>query len=246
MKKLIAIITVAVLIFGCMPAVLADVPKYGDVDKNDTVNIFDATAVQHHLAKAQLLTDDALILADVDANNDVNIMDVTEIQRYVAKKITSFPADEKQAEESTTPTQKPTEKPTTGMTTLEFELEVLRLVNEERAKEGLQPYEFGYHIHDCAKLRAEELLIVYDHMRPDGTPFFTVFNELNVKEPWMALGENIVMGSSSPERAVSAWMSSTAGHREQILDPDYKYMAVGACEIPNAKGYYAVVQLFWA
>lgn len=242
MKKLIATIMVLVFVLACMPAALADTSKYGDVDGNDTINIFDATAIQNHIAKAVLLSDDMAVLADVDANEEVNIIDVTFVQCYVAKIITSFPAGETKPEESTTPTQ----KPTTGMTTEEFELEVLRLVNEERAKEGLQPYEFGYHIHDCAKLRAQELLTVYDHMRPDGTPFFSVFDELGVKEPWSALGENIVMGSSSPQSAVSAWMSSTAGHREQILDPDYEYMAVGACEIPNAPGRYAVVQLFWA
>lgn len=246
MKKLISFVFVIAIMVCSISSVFA-VGKYGDVDNNGTVNVFDATSIQNHIAEVVLLSDDMLVLADVDDDGSVTIMDVTEIQYYAAKYTTSFPADKNNTLDPTAPTEEPTtptEAPTTEQSPNAYELEVLRLVNIEREKEGLEPYEFGYHIYDCAKLRAEELLVTFSHVRPDGTSCFTVFSELGVTEPFMALGENIAMGHTSPEDVVNAWMNSP-GHRANILDPVFEQLAVGVCEIPNAPGRYATVQLFW-
>ncbi len=243
MKRFIALIFVIAILVCSINSVFA-AGKYGDVDNNDAVNIFDATEIQNHIAEITQLSDDALVLADVDDDHSITIMDVTTIQCYIAEIIPSFPVEDNQTEEPTEPTEEPTENPT-ELSPNEYELEVLRLVNEEREKEGLEPYEFGYSGYACAKLRAQELLVRFDHTRPDGTICFTVFDELGVNELFSSMGENIAMGHRSPEDVVNAWMNSP-GHRANILDPDYEQLAVGVVEIPNSPGRYATVQLFWS
>lgn len=56
----------------------------GDVTIDGKVNIRDATAIQKHLAKIKLLSDDALLLADFDQNEKLNIKDATSIQKFIA------------------------------------------------------------------------------------------------------------------------------------------------------------------
>ncbi|MGI9149681.1 MAG: CAP domain-containing protein [Chloroflexota bacterium] len=43
---------------------------------------------------------------------------------------------------------------------------------------------------------------------------------------WSALGENIAAGYSTPDAVVAGWMAS-AGHRANILSPDYDELGVG-------------------
>lgn len=56
----------------------------GDVTLDSKVNIRDATAIQKHLAKIKLLSDEALQLADFDKNDKLNIKDATTIQKFIA------------------------------------------------------------------------------------------------------------------------------------------------------------------
>ena len=62
----------------------------GDVDNDSKISIMDATAIQLHIAKTKILSEDALSRADTDKDSKVSVMDATAIQRYVAKVITEF------------------------------------------------------------------------------------------------------------------------------------------------------------
>ena len=62
----------------------------GDVDGDKKITIMDATAIQLHIAKTKILSEDALSRADADKDKKVSITDATAIQRYVAKVITEF------------------------------------------------------------------------------------------------------------------------------------------------------------
>lgn len=62
----------------------------GDVDMDLEVSVIDATALQLHLARTQLLSDIGLLFADTDKDNDVSVLDATAIQLYVARIITEF------------------------------------------------------------------------------------------------------------------------------------------------------------
>ena len=60
----------------------------GDVDKDGSITINDATMLQRYLCEFDV----SINLAVADTNNDgkINVLDVTEIQRYCAEYITSF------------------------------------------------------------------------------------------------------------------------------------------------------------
>ncbi len=119
--------------------------------------------------------------------------------------------------------------------------EVLRLVNAERAKEGLQPLAYYTEGQPLADIRANEINTLFEHTRPDGSSCFTVFpHDL----PWYALGENIAMGQTTPDGVMVSWMNSP-GHRENILDSQFTHIIVGAvpCEHEGYRGY-CWVQLF--
>ncbi|MDO5480188.1 MAG: CAP domain-containing protein [Candidatus Saccharibacteria bacterium] len=107
-----------------------------------------------------------------------------------------------------------------------WKYEVLSLVNQERVRNGLEKLTWGETCATAAEVRAEEIVQVYSHTRPDGSSWDTACVEPaygNYLE-----GENLVVGSSavSPETAVAAWMNSEK-HRENILNPNYTKLAVG-------------------
>lgn len=66
---------------------------YGDVDLDGKVAITDATLIQLHLAKVQVLTGQALTNAVVSGNESLTIMDATLIQQYLAQIFDKFPAE---------------------------------------------------------------------------------------------------------------------------------------------------------
>lgn len=108
-----------------------------------------------------------------------------------------------------------------------WKYEVLSLVNQERARNGLEMLTWGDTCADAAETRAEEIVQVYSHTRPDGTSWNTACMEPYSNQVFVE-GENLVAGNSavSPETAVNAWMNSEK-HRENILSPNYTKLAVG-------------------
>ena len=87
MKKLIALFcTVMVLItVGIVDFSAVMCPDImGDVDRDQSVDVTDATAVQKHIADIEELTGACRYLADVDDDLRETIKDATAIQKYVA------------------------------------------------------------------------------------------------------------------------------------------------------------------
>ena len=109
-----------------------------------------------------------------------------------------------------------------------WKYEVLSLVNQERVRNGLEKLTWGETCADAAETRAEEIVQVYSHTRPDGTSWDTACMEPDDRIIEYTEGENLVAGNSavSPETAVAAWMNSEK-HRENILNPSYTKLAVG-------------------
>lgn len=198
MKRFIALVFVIAILVCSISSVFA-AGKYGDVDNNDTVNIFDATEIQNHIAEITQLSDDALVLADVDDNGSITIMDVTTIQFYLAEIITSFPVEDNQTEEPTEPVVPedidfaPVDSIEGDIVTAEMlwkmEQEFYRLVNEERVNEGREPLVYNKHLDDIAQIRSSEITKLYSHNRPNGMSFETVI-DVN-KYPYRYAGENI-------------------------------------------------------
>jgi len=108
--------------------------------------------------------------------------------------------------------------------------EVVRLVNEERAKEGLSALKSDYsNLHKAAKKRATELPLRFNskHERPDGRPWHTVLEEYNVR--YTVAGENIAYGYKTAAHVMQDWMASP-GHRENIMDKRFTHIGVGIYE----------------
>lgn len=85
---------------------------YGDVDRNNSVNVKDATLIQKYIAKLAELDSLQLELANVDGANGVSIKDATAIQKYAAHiTVDNSKAGQPYGGGSVTPTQAP-ETPT--------------------------------------------------------------------------------------------------------------------------------------
>ncbi len=67
-----------------------EVVLLGDVDGNGQITIKDATAIQLHIAKKQMLTQEQLKRADTKKDGEITVLDATMIQLLVAKLISEF------------------------------------------------------------------------------------------------------------------------------------------------------------
>lgn len=130
-------------------------------------------------------------------------------------------------------TQKPdTQKPDTqppaqdASTPEELAAEVVRLVNVERAKEGLAPLGTYDSLTKAAQIRAPEIVTIFSHDRPDGTSCFTAMDQTGAKKGAYTWGENIAAGNATAAATVEQWMNSP-GHRANILNAKFTHIGVG-------------------
>ena len=130
-------------------------------------------------------------------------------------------------------TQKPdTQKPETqppaqdASTPEELAAEVVRLVNVERAKEGLAPLGTYDSLTKAAQIRAPEIVTLFSHDRPDGTSCFTAMDQTGAKKGAYTWGENIAAGNATAAATVEQWMNSP-GHRANILNAKFTHIGVG-------------------
>lgn len=114
---------------------------------------------------------------------------------------------------------------------------VLNRVNKERAAEGLPALTMDKGLLEAAMIRAHEIAIYFDHMRPNGEWCHVVFSD------YLPLaGENIAILKKTPKEVMDMWMDSP-GHRSNILGEYYTSMGVGAVTV-NGTCYW--VQCFSA
>ncbi|WP_369283750.1 CAP domain-containing protein [Oscillibacter sp. GMB15532] len=110
------------------------------------------------------------------------------------------------------------------LTAEEFSAEVLRLVNEERAKQELEPFEADAELAEVAAVRAEESAAKFAHERPDGRSVSTAFTDEDVT--FIKVGENLGKGHKTPDELVKAWMESKT-HRANILSEKFTVAELG-------------------
>ncbi|MGV9451390.1 CAP domain-containing protein [Streptomyces sp. NPDC003635] len=103
--------------------------------------------------------------------------------------------------------------------------QVLKLVNDERAKVGCSPVAANSALSDLAQAFSEDMAArdFFDHTDPDGA------------SPWDRAatagitslgGENIARGQADAAAVMDAWMNSP-GHKANILNCDFKTLGVG-------------------
>ncbi len=162
--------------------------------------------------------------------------------------IPSTPAPTRPTEPSTpkpTPVPKPTPTPTptpapetpsvSGLSSIE--LEVVRLVNIERQKEGLKPLVASSEISNVARKKSEDMASknYFSHTSPTyGSPF-DMMKSFGIK--YNTAGENIAKGQLSAKSVVTAWMNSS-GHRANIMNPSFNKIGVGHYRSSNGTNYW--------
>lgn len=110
--------------------------------------------------------------------------------------------------------------------------EVVRQVNMERQKRGLNPLSVDANLTAAANIRAKEITEKFSHTRPNGSRAVTVSN--------FAYAENIARGQRTPDKVMAAWLTSD-GHRQNILRSSYGTIGVSCIRVGNV---YYWVQLF--
>lgn len=114
-----------------------------------------------------------------------------------------------------------------------FENEVIRLVNVERAKYGLNALQANWELSRVARYKSQDMADnhYFSHTSPTyGTPF-QMMKAFGLS--YRTAGENIAYGQRTPQAVVNAWMNSS-GHRANILNASYTQIGVGFV----ADGYY--------
>lgn len=167
----------------------------------------------------------------VKSSNGVQYYGVFSAKASVKVKTSSSSAATPTPAPTSTPTPTPTSGGSNGDTNTgdsSFASQVLKIVNEERAKAGVSALTISSELVAPANKRAKEIKESFSHTRPDGTAWSTVLTEYNVSVG--AAGENIAYGYNTPEAVMTAWMNSE-GHRANILSKNYKHIGIGVYEV---------------
>ena len=112
-----------------------------------------------------------------------------------------------------------------------YENQVLRLINKERTKRGLWPLRRNAILTANAHAHNQDMIVnhFFGHQGSDGR-----WAEDRAKDggygPYCGgncfVGENIAAGYTTPAAVVAGWMASK-GHRDNILNADYREIGVG-------------------
>jgi uncharacterized protein YkwD len=105
------------------------------------------------------------------------------------------------------------------------EAEVLRLVNEERAKVGCSAVSANSTLSELAESFSDAMAAqnFFDHTDPSGATPWDRAAKLGITNLG---GENIARGQADAAAVMEAWMNSP-GHRANILNCDFKTLGVG-------------------
>ena len=117
-------------------------------------------------------------------------------------------------------------------TVLQYESEVIRLVNEIRVQNGLKALTANWELSRVARYKSEDMVKnrYFSHNSPTyGTPF-QMMHSFGLS--YRTAGENIAYGQRTPAAVVDAWMNSS-GHRANILNASYTPIGVGYCASGN-------------
>jgi uncharacterized protein YkwD len=111
------------------------------------------------------------------------------------------------------------------------EVEMVRLLNAERAKAGLIAYRVDPRLSAIARARSTDMATkgYFSHTQPDGRNVFDLLAPANVT--WYAAGEIIAWNNwgtlaDSAVAAKNGWMGSS-GHRAIVMSGTYNYFGIG-------------------
>lgn len=122
-------------------------------------------------------------------------------------------------------------------TRLTLVVDAFNAANAQRQAIGLPPLVWDQNLFNAAEVRSNEIVVLFEHTRPDGTGCGTA-------APGFLYGENILKGNTNSVKsgagAIGDWMTSP-GHKANILRPDYTKSAIS---LRYVNGVYYWVQSF--
>lgn len=99
------------------------------------------------------------------------------------------------------------------------EIIFLNLINDERAKYGLNPVKLSNKLMETAKEKEKDMVSkdYFGHLDPNG---YNMADDLGIAENCTT--------ASGVKTAFDRWLKSTKGHREIMLDPNIKYIGISS------------------
>ena len=123
----------------------------------------------------------------------------------------------------------------------ELRTEMLTVINQKRAAQGLPPFRMSITLQGSAQKYAEVMSKenVFGHVGPAGETFRERIEASGYYDPFLqtqchngdcertfVLGENLARGQKTVQEAVKAWMESPA-HKKAILHPNFMDLGIG-------------------
>jgi uncharacterized protein YkwD len=133
----------------------------------------------------------------------------------------------------------------TAVTDSEYEKAVIELINQERAKYGLQALSVQYQLTNAALRHNTSMACenYFSHTGSDNTSPFTRIKDEGYSYSYA--GENLYAGNGSynePGSCVTGWLNSP-GHRDNMLNAEFVHAGISYLFNPNSKygGYFTIV-----
>ncbi len=133
-----------------------------------------------------------------------------------------------------------------------YDIVMLQKINSFREENGLNALELNDDLFDVADVRLSELPVNFDHTRPNGESYKSVYSELGLTDKYERGSENIAkileewdFSNESADEYVDyifeAYKNSES-HRENMLKPYWKYYGGGF--LTNYNGNCYQIQVF--
>lgn len=107
----------------------------------------------------------------------------------------------------------------------DLEAKMLEMVNEERAKEGLEPLAADPAMTEVARAHSHDMFVrgYFSHYTPEGKDPFDRMKQANIK--YYSAGENLALGQTL--KICHEGLMKSPGHRANILNPSYGRLGIG-------------------
>lgn len=110
--------------------------------------------------------------------------------------------------------------------------EVVNLVNQIRASNGLQPLAIDVRLAYSAQTHTEDMTDG-DFLSHTGSNGSNPGQRITAAGyPWTGWSENVAAGQTTPQAVVDGWMNSQ-GHRDNILRATSQHIGVGYASVPG-------------
>ncbi|MFB7650579.1 MULTISPECIES: CAP domain-containing protein [unclassified Streptomyces] len=106
---------------------------------------------------------------------------------------------------------------------------VVELVNAERGKAGCSPVTVNAALTKAAQAHSEDMAATGTMSHSGSNGSSPEDRITNAGYNWSTYGENVAYGYETPEKVMAGWMSSP-GHKENILNCDFKEIGVGLAQ----------------